>query len=224
MRRISLWPVDLWLFLCTVGALTHVGLRGYDYYFVRRLNYLLAFYSWGHVPRELMPPYDVNLETEIGVVAYALWGIAFFGTIVKARDAAQRMGVDGHTWSAWAIASMILPIVGNIIPWLVVGEIRRSIVYSARHATFDDTWRTKSSFSAATFLIAISVLVNVGAMAAWSIIAAQAGSAAGVASALADMPLALVIIAACFAAPVLYLFSTRLALGSLARRYAEGIG
>jgi len=224
MRRISLWPVDLWLFLCTVGALIFVGLRGYDYYYISRANDLLRVYAWGRVPLQLLPAYDEKLVLALGLSSYVLWVIGLFGAMIKARDAAQRLGVAGHKWSGWAIASIIIPVVGWIVPWLVVGEIRRSIVSSARRSSFDDTWRTKSSFSAATLLVALCFLLNAGMAKVLSDINQNTTSAAGVASAVSDMPLGLTIIAACFAASLVYLLSTRAALGALARSYAESIG
>jgi hypothetical protein len=179
MRRISLWPVDLWLFLCTAGALIFVGLRGYDFYYISRANDLLRVYAWGRVPLQLLPAYDATLVLALGLSSYVLWVIGLFGAMIKARDAAQRLGVAGHKWSGWAIASIIIPVVGWIVPWLVVGEIRRSIVSSARRSSFDDTWRTKSSFSAATLLVALCFLLNAGAAKVLSDINQNTTSAAG---------------------------------------------
>jgi hypothetical protein len=148
-------------------------------------------------------------------------GIGFFGAIIKARDIAQVMGIGGHRWSAWAIASLLLPIVGAIIPWLVIGEIRRSIIYSARHSCFDDTWGTKSRFSIATLLVAISVFLNLAAIKVWADNGQRETSAEALASALSDMPLGLSLISGCFAVSLVYLFTARAYLSSLAHRYND---
>jgi hypothetical protein len=219
MNRISLWPIDAWLAVCTIGAVLFLGLRGYEYYFFYRANDLLHSYSWGHVPQQLIPGYNTALITGAGFAAYLMWGAGFFGVMVKARDAAQFMGIAGHSWSAWAIAAIIVPVAGLIVPFLVIGEIRRSIVYSARHASLDETWRTKSGFSVATLFIPISLLVNVAAR-IWTENGRQATSPQGVAYVLSEMPLHLSVMAVCFAVPLVYVFSTRVFLGALARRDA----
>ena len=218
MNRISLWPVDAWLATCTIGAVLYLGLRGYEYHLFHLVNDLLPSYGWGNVPPQLIPAYNPTQVMVIGFAVYFMWGAGFFGAMVKARDAAQFMGVVGHKWSAWAIASIILPVIGLIIPFMVVGEIRRSIVYSARHDCLDETWRTKSGFSAATLLIPVSLLVNVAAVQIWIENGRQATSPQGLALALSEMPLHFAVMAGCFALSLVYVFSMRIFLGRLARR------
>ena len=218
MNHISPRSFDVWLAVCLVGALLFAGLRGYEYFFLARVDELLGSYRWGQVPQHLIPAYSPVLITALGFTAYGMWAIGFFGAMIKARDTAQMTGITGHKWSAWAIASIIVPIVGAVVPWLVVGEIRRSIVYSARSSCLDDAWRGKGRFSVATLLVAISVILNVAAVKVWNDIGQLATSAKGVASALAEMPLGLAVISGCLAASLLYLFSTRAFLLSLIRR------
>lgn len=172
------------------------------------------------MPQQLIPAYNATSIAGIGFAAYLLWGAGFFGAMIKARDAAQFTGIAGHTWSAWGIAAIIIPIAGLIVPFLVIGEIRRSIVYSARHACLDETWRTKSGFSVATLLMPVSLLVNIAAMQIWNEDGRHATSSQGVSFALSEMPLHFAVMTACFAVPLVYVFSTRVFLATLARREA----
>ena len=113
-----------------------MGLLAYDYVFLWRVSSLLTVYKRGELPRQLVPPYNVTLVTVLGYSAYAMWGAGFFGAMIEARECARSMGIVGHGWSGWAIGiTLFVPFVGLVIPWLGFGEIRRSIIYSARRSS-----------------------------------------------------------------------------------------
>ncbi len=112
----------------------------------------------------------------------------------------------------------LLPIVRVIIPWLVFRRAPPVIIYSARHSRFDDTWHIKSCFSIATLLVAISVFVNLGVIKVWAENGQRETSAEVLASVLSEMPVGLSLISGCFAVSLVYLFTSRVYLSSLAHR------
>src|ERR1700730_8279313 len=124
------------LFRCVSECLS-VDLLAYDYVFLWRVSSLLTVYKRGELPRQFVPPYNVTLVTVLGYSAYAMWGAGFFGAMLEARERARSMGIVGHGWSGWAIGiTLLVSFVGLVIPWLGFGEIRLSIIYSARRLSY----------------------------------------------------------------------------------------
>jgi hypothetical protein len=216
----TLRVLNVWFGVCVIGTLLYLGLLAYDYVFLLRLSTLLKIYRWGEVPRELMPAYNVPLVTVLRYAAYAMWGVGFFAAMMQARECARSMGIVGHKWSGWAIGvALFVPVAGLVIPWLGFGEIRRSIIFSARHLSYSDRWRAESRFSATTVLLAASLIVNIGAIRVVGEEGKHATSASGVASVLSSMPLGMLIISLCFGVSLAYLFSTYAALRKLTRNH-----
>src|SRR5690349_19600287 len=149
--------LNVWLAVCVSGAVLYVGLLAYDYVFLLRISTLLKTYRWGEVPRELIPTYNVPLMVALAYAAYAMWGVGFFGAMMSARACARFMGIVGQRWSGWTIGiALFVPVVGAVIPWLGFGEIRRSIIFSARRSSYSDAWRTERRLSAMPVLLAVS--------------------------------------------------------------------
>jgi hypothetical protein len=217
---VPLRNLNLWLGICVFGALLYVGLLAYHYVFLLRVNTLLTVYRWGEVPPDLVPPYNVPLVTVLYYLAYAMWGVGFFAAMMQARERAQSMGIVGHKWSGWAIGvTFFIPLVGLVIPWLGFGEIRRSIIFSARRLSYSGIWRAESVVSAATVLLAVSVFSNIAAMRVVAEDGRRATSASGLASVLSLFPTSMVVMSFCFGVSLAYLFSTWAALRKLARNY-----
>jgi hypothetical protein len=133
---------------------------------LHRFQELLDVYGYGHVPRDQVPDGKiVDGITQIsGLLGVAIFLIAFFVSMGRARRIAVEAGITGYENSfGWIIGSLFIPLINLFAPWLGLAEIRRSIFVSASEGRTGDSWTAFKGISLATLAIALLLIgCNIG--------------------------------------------------------------
>lgn len=129
----------------------------------KRLRDLVDRYGWGYVPAEEVPPFGFleDWGMAIDIAALLLYGLGFLVAMWHARGIAEAIGISDWTYRwGWTVASIFIPFVCLVRPWLGFAEIRRAILASAAGGRPT----IGREFSAFTLLLGTSFFVCSGAV------------------------------------------------------------
>ncbi len=104
-----------------------------DVYYVKTMEHLVVTYGWDQIPEVEYPAVGgdtfFKLHMLLRVSGYLIVWIAFFRSMFGVRDAASYFKPYKYKISKEAmVATMVMPLVNMIVPWLGVAEIRRSAI------------------------------------------------------------------------------------------------
>lgn len=129
----------------------------------KRMRDLVDRYGWGNVPGEEVPPFEILEQwgLAIDIAALVLYGLGFLVAMWQARRLAEAIGVRDWTYGwGWTVASVFIPFVCLVRPWLGFAEIRRAILASS--ASGRPT--IGQEFSGFTLLLGMSFFLCSGAV------------------------------------------------------------
>lgn len=139
---------------------------GLQLWILHRFQELLDTYGYGHIPRDQVPDGALidGITRISGLLGVAIFLVAFFLAMARARRIAVEAGVTGYENSfGWIIGSLFIPLINLFAPWAGLAEIRRSIFVSAREGRTGDSWTAAKGISLATLAIALLLIgCNIG--------------------------------------------------------------
>lgn len=154
----ALSSLTLWYAVFVAGAVTAIGVYGFVLWSYRGLREAVLRYGWGNVPPQELDIFAF-FETWYFILDYGpivVFGIGFIAAMAHARILAELAGVGLSYRYGWTIATLFIPLVNLVRPWLGFAEIRRAIVGTA--ATSQPG--AESGFSFFTVLLALAVILG----------------------------------------------------------------